>query len=336
MKFFKSCIIAVFLASQGFALTLKERFDHSQVGDYVVTEQDKNLCLLFVRSLTQDLLVIDEMTFHESDLPKNFKSWQQASFGRTYPISWISFQFDRKTGVLEDAYNFNEKTWLEFEQQEVFLKGLLNLNLSLVSEKDRKKIGPSPANNEPDLRKSWCPPLTIHGVKYSKPSYEVYKGRWAEDSSLLSKCHIEMYFSKNDPSLPFPSWIEINNGHYGFKLKGVDSGHNLAVDQLRSLPRKPMLLASSFEYKKDLVIIKVKVPRSSKNFELFAECPKTKKQIPLKYQLSPLDEKDLYFLSLSTKHLQEKLDRSKSYHLVFYPDKNPDFFIRTQDVFICP
>ena len=316
------------------ATSLKERFDHAQVGDYVVTEQDKNYCLLFVRQLDSDVLIIDEMTFHEHDLEKNFKNWQKASFGKAYPISWISFQFDKKTGFLEEAYNFNEKTFLEFQEQDVFLKGLLNLKLSLVKESDRKKIGPTPIDQ--DFRKCWCPPLTIQGVKYDKPSYDVFEGRWDEDGSLLSKCRIEMYFSQIDSSLPFPTWIEINNGHYGFKLKGVDSGHNFALQNLRPLPKKPLLLASGFEYKKDLLLIKIKAPRSRRDFDLVAECPKTKKQIPLKYQLSSSGEKDLFYLTISLKEMQQKLERSKSYHLLFYPDKNPDFFIRTQDVFICP
>lgn len=319
-----------------YALSLKSRFDHAQIGDYLVTEQDKNLCLLFVRYLDQDTLVIDEMTFNEHDLPKGFKKWQQAAFGNAYPVSWISFQFNKQTGILEDAYNFNEKSWLEFREEDVFLKGLLNLDLTLVKDQERKKIGASPKDGDPDLRKCWCPPLVINGEKYPKPSYDVYKGRWAQDSSLLSQCHIDMYFSKADPSLPFPTWIEINNGHYGFKLKGIDAGHNFAVNSLRALPKKPMLIASSFEYKKDLLLIQIKVPKTSKNFELFAECPKTKKLTPLQYQLTPTQEKDLYYLSISLKELHTHLERSKSYHLVFFPEKNPNFFIRTQDLFICP
>jgi hypothetical protein len=318
------------------ALSLKDRFDHAQIGDFVVTEQDKNYCLLFIRHLDADILVIDEMTFHEQNLPKNFKGWQKAEFGNAYPLSWISFQFDRKTGILEEAYNFNEKSWLEFQEQEVFLKGLLNLDLSYVKDSDRKKIGATPRDQEPDLRKCWCPPLIIQGIRYHKPLYEVYKGRWAEDMSLLSRCHIEMYFSKHDSSLPFPTWIEINNGHYGFKLKGVDAGHNFALEYIRPLPKKPLLLASGFEYKKDLLLIKIKAPRSSRDFDLCAECPKTKVKIPLKYSLSSCGEKDLFFLTVSLKELHTQLEKSKSYHLIFYPDKNPDFFIRTQDLFICP
>lgn len=318
------------------ALSLKTRFDHAQVGDYVVTEQDKNLCLLFVRHLDPETLIIDEMTFNEHDLPKGFKHWQQAAFGHAYPVSWISFQFNKQSGILEDAYNFNEKSWLEFREEEVFLKGLLNLDLTAVKDQDRKKIGTSPKDGDPDLRKCWCPPLVINGQKYQKPTYDVYKGRWAEDSSILSKCQIEMYFSKVDSSLPFPTWIEINNGHYGFKLKGIDAGHNFDVQSLRPLPKKPMLIASGFEYKKDLLLIQVKVPKTSKNFELFAECPKTKKLTALNYQLTNTQEKDLYYLTLSLKEMHSKLERSKSYHLVFFPEKNPNFFIRTQDLFICP
>lgn len=336
LGFMKKLVTLLVLGCQLCAISLKQRFDHAQVGDYVVTEQDKNLCLLFVRHLDQDILIIDEMTFNENDLPKGFKNWQSAAFGNAYPVSWISFQFNKQSGILEEAYNFNEKSWLEFREEEVFLKGLLNLDLNFVKDQDRKKIGSSPKDGDPDLRKCWCPPLVINGQKYQKPSYDVFKGRWPEDSSLLSKCQIEMYFSKVDSSLPFPTWIEINNGHYGFKLKGIDAGHNFHVNALRPLPKKPMLIASNFEYKKDLIVIQIKVPRTSKNFELFAECPKTKQQIQLNYQLTQAQEKDLYFLTLSLKELHSKLERSKSYHLVIFPDKNPNFFIRTQDLFICP
>lgn len=329
-------ILTLLLSWHISALSLKSRFDHAQVGDYVVTEQDKNLCLLFVRHLDQETLIIDEMTFHENDLPKEFNKWQQAAFGNAYPMSWISFQFNKQSGILEDAYNFNEKTWLEFQEEEVFLKGLLNLDLSVVKEQERKKIGALPKDGDPDFRKFWAPPLVVHGKKQSKPTYDVFKGRWPEDTSLLSKCHIEMYFSKLDSSLPFPTWIEINNGHYGFKLKGIDAGHHFDVNSLRALPKKPLLIASGFEYKKDLILLQVKVPKPSKNFELFAQCPKTKTLTSLTYQLTNTAEKDLYYLSISLKELHLKLESSKSYHLVFFPEKNPNFFIRTQDLFICP
>lgn len=330
-------ILSTLITSQlCFGLTLKDRFDHAAIGDYLVTEQDRNFCLLFVRELNQDVLIIDEMTFHEKDLPKNFNTWRHADFKGAYPLSWVSFQFDRKTGSLEEAYSFHEKTWLEFKEEDIFLKGLLNLEMTQLDDRERKKIGPTPTSGEPDLRKSWNPPLTLSGTKYTKPSYEVFKGRWPHDATLLSKCHIEMYFSKNDSSLPFPTWIEINNGHIAFKLKGVDAGHDFNVNNIRQLPKKPLLIASGFEYKSDLVVIKIKAPRLSRNFELFAECPSTKKQVRIDYKLTSCGEKDLFYLTLPIKTLAKVLEKSKSYHLVFYPEKNPNFFIRTQDVFICP
>lgn len=332
----KAVLFFLSISSLSFSLSLRDRFNHAQIGDYVVTEQDKNYCLLFVRQLDQEILVIDEITFSEKDLPSDFKQWQNAEFGKAYPLSWISFIFDRKTGVLEDAYNFTERSWLEFSEEEVFLKGLLNLDLFPVKETERKKIGPTPKENEADLRKNWAPPLILEGVKFNKPTFDVFKGRWAQDSSILSKCHIEMYFSKHDPSLPFPTWIEINNGHYGFKLKGVDAGHKFKLEKLRPLPLKPLLVASGFEYKKDLLYLKIKAPRSRRNFELCAQNPSSKEQIPLTYTLSSTGEKDLFFLMIPVKELKNKLQSSKSYQLVFYPDQTKDFFIKTQDLFICP
>lgn len=207
---------------------LQYKFERAQVGDFVVTVQEKNCSLLFIRSLTADTLLLEEVSVpeHLVDLKKiDWKKWVgQKAPGHT---SWTLFEIDRKTSALIKCFSFSKNGWLYLDSSEQFLTRLLSLPLQTLPEKDRKKIGPQATNPEDDHRSLWNPPLIVEGKKMDKPAYDVMQTEWPDDGSRLSRCAIELYFSKSQPQFPFPYWLEVKSPHYSFKMRAIDSGHGL-------------------------------------------------------------------------------------------------------------
>lgn len=238
----------LFLFSDSF-LHLKEKFYCGKVGDYIVSSQEGHYSLLFIRSLSKESLILEEVTIPEYliDLKQcDWQSWlNKKAPGHT---SWTLYEVSLDTGKLIEAFSYSKKGWLYLTESEQFFSRLMTLPLTRVSQENRKKIGPSPEKGEEDRRALWNPPVTIYGKKLSKPSFEVFSTRWPEDSSPLSSCHIELYFFKDDPSFPFPFWLEIKSPHYSFKMKAVDSGHNLFSPIPGKIPYRSPSKPTSYEH----------------------------------------------------------------------------------------
>ena len=66
MKYLFSLLLICFIPLN--ALTLKEKFTQAEPGDYVVTAQGKNYSTLFIRSLSDGSLVLEEITAPEKAL----------------------------------------------------------------------------------------------------------------------------------------------------------------------------------------------------------------------------------------------------------------------------
>lgn len=208
---------------------LQEKFSESASGDFVVTAQEGHYSLLLIRSISPQRLYLEEVSvpLGHIDLKKiDWKGWVEGKApGHT---SWTLYEIDRSSGKLVECFSYSKNGWLYLDESEQFLTRLLFLPLERVPEEQRKKIGPQPLQGETDRRATWNPPLVVEGKKISKPTFEVMKAKWPEDSSRLSLCTVELYFSKEDLSLAFPYWIEIQSPHYAFKVRAIDSGHNLS------------------------------------------------------------------------------------------------------------
>lgn len=232
---------ALFFFSMPFAIgattySLEQRFTHAHAGDFIVTAQENNYSLLFIRSITSDLLLLEEISVpaYQIDLKKIiWKNWvSNKAPGHT---SWTLYEIDRKNGKLIECFSYSKNGWVFLDQSEQFLTRLLSLSLNPVSDKERKKIGPPPVNQEEDRRALWNPPLIMEGKKIAKPTFDVWKTQWPEDGSRLSRCSIELYFIKD---FAFPFWLEVQSPHYTFKMRTIDSGHHLSSPMTGSMPHR--------------------------------------------------------------------------------------------------
>ncbi len=234
MRYLFNLLLIYFIPLYG--VTLKEKFTQALPGDYIVTSQSKNCSILFIRSLSENSLTLEEISFPEKayDL-KEIKKW--VAKGAPGHTSWVAYEIDLQDNSLKNSYSFDQRGWLYTQDGEYFLAKLLALPLNRKPQGQRKRIGPPPLNGEADQRAVWNPPLIRDGKKISKPKFDVWSGKWPKDDTQLSGCEIEFYFIQ---SFALPYWIEIKSPHYTLKIRTVDSGEGL-TSPFRLIPQKPPL-----------------------------------------------------------------------------------------------
>ncbi len=199
-------------------MTLKDKIVAAEAGDYVVTEQAKNYSVLIIRQKSAERLVLEEISTPK--LQKSWKRWvEERAPGAT---SWVMYEIDLKTDKLLDSYSFTQGGWLYMEEGSHFLTKLLTLPLEKLKPGQRKRIGPAPLTGEDDRRSLWM------------PQADVYETCWPEDRSRIASSKIHVYFTTS----PFPSWIEVHEGHYDFKIRALESGKGLESPR-KMFPKRP-------------------------------------------------------------------------------------------------
>lgn len=216
---------------------LKEKLSKGQVGDFFVTAQDGNYSLLSIRSLNSNLLVLEEISVPAKQIDLKHANWKKwvtnKAPGHT---SWTLLEIDLASGKLLECFSVSKNAWAYLDDSEQFFTRLLCLPLDVVTDSQRKKIGPAPNSGEPDCRSCWNPPLVIEGKKVEKPQFEVVKARWPDDGSQLALCVVELYFAEQLPT--FPCWLEVQSPHYTFKMRAVDTGRGLISPIKGGMPHR--------------------------------------------------------------------------------------------------
>lgn len=234
-------LIILFSATHLFSITLKDKFSHATPGDYIITEQAKNYSILFVRAITENSLILEEISAPTKAVALEKTTWQEWISARAPGhTSWISYEIDFKDNILKESYSYTQNSWLYVDDSDYILAKLLTLSLDPVQPATRRRIGPAPPPGEPDTRAVWTPSLVIGGKKISKPKTEVWHGKWPNDGTLLAGCGIELYFDGERPLFPFPFWMEVQSPHYAFKVRTIDSGSGLN-SPMPLLPRHPSI-----------------------------------------------------------------------------------------------
>lgn len=336
--FFFAFLLSIFHL-QGLDFALKDKFRVAHVGDYIVTSQDKNYSILLIKEKGDTSIVFEEISFPETMLDPKKMSWQ-AYLDNKAPnhSSWILFEMSLITGELIECYSVSQRSWISLEESEHFLSKFFCLPLKEVPFEERKRIGPPPKDREDDHRAFWYPPLFIHGKKKEKPLFDIRKSKWAPDGSLLSNSSIEMFFYADDRSYPFPIWIEVNNGHYGFKIRAQDTGKNLKAAYERPLPKRPPLIAGNFAWRKDGLELPIKCPSYAKDFDLESIDISDPSFIrtPLQHSLITTDKKELYILKLSKEEILSRLLHHHRYRLALTPKGQNTITIETEESFLLP
>lgn len=333
---FFSLLFGISSQNQGLALTLADKLKKSHEGDFIVTEQDKTYSLLAIRSIYQDRLLLEEIAAPVSVLSRT-PSWQTwISEGAPGHTSWIMYEIDMETCSLIEAYSFTKKGFLFLDHSQHFLSRLLSLNLRKVPDLDRKKTGPAPHADEIDRRKIWNPTVKINGIK-TKIECDAWKTVWPKDDSLLSGCHLQLYFGTGQTPFELPFWIEASNGHYTHAIKTVDSGRGLSSPIRGKLPRRTPKL-TLINKSDEIIRFTLKSPAYYTHFQLFAfDIIKPYENIgPFSHLQVQSAEKEVLFLDVSQKEIDGFLKKGHRYKWIIIPQGSDLVSIESEDFFQWP
>ncbi len=265
-----ACSFILFIVSFfGTEFRLKERVEKGKVGDYVVTEANKMVTLLAIRSISPQTVLLEEISAPLQNLKNRPASWaewvKKKAPGHT---SWSMMEIDLQSGQLIECYSFSRSAWLQLSPKENLFATLLHLPMRSVPLENRRKIGPPPITGEPDFRKIWTPPLVCEGKKIQNADFDVYQTIWPEDGTELSGQQVCLYFDQQK-QCPLPFWIQVETSHATAALRTIDWGRNLPVVH-KTIPRRvPEFVGLPIKTEKSLKL-NLKSPKYYQQFELYA------------------------------------------------------------------
>lgn len=325
------------LPVQGAPLSLQQKFTQAQAGDFIVTAQDGNFSLLFIRTITADVLLLEEISVPEKQIELktiDWKKWAESKApGHT---SWTLYEIDRRSGALIECFSYSKNGWLYLDSSEQFLTRLLTLPLNPVADAERKKIGPQPASGETDRRALWNPPLVLEGKKHDRAAFEVLKTQWPDDGSRLSLCSIELYFSKQQPTFPFPYWLEVQSPHYAFKMRTIDSGHGLASPHSGPMPHRSPQILGTTQKSKDSWKLCIQTPAYFQKLHLFVLdlTGESKATLPIAFTSAIGKNPEEMILEILSSELNKKLQGGHRYQWVLIPEGSSNIYIESEESFI--
>lgn len=314
---------------------LQEKFRHASPGEYIVTVYENTCSLLILRSLSSDILILEEISVPLSQLNLKTIKWSawlsQKAPGHT---AWTLYEIDLKKGQVIECFSYSKNGWIYLENQEQFFAKLLTLPFLSVSDSEKKKIGPSPAAGETDHRKIWNPPLVIEGKKIDKPSFDVLRTRWPDDSSPLALCHIDLYFDASHPHFPFPYWIEVQSPHYAFKMRSIESGHNLTSPMALQVPRRPPVLLGPAQKTQTIWTIPLRAALYHEAVHLFAiDLSEPHPPISIPHRLERQSHTEQTSLLIHTSDLKNLLNPHHRYRWAILSDKTPSVYVNSEETF---
>lgn len=218
--FFLFWILALFADLSADSLVLKQNLRQAKQGDYIVTAQGKTYTLLHVFAKTEEALTIEEISVPISryTLPNGaWKDW--IAQGAPNYTSWVMYSIDLSTGQIKKFYSFSQSGWHELSSIDNFLSTLLNLELVLIPDQERKKVGRS-------SKEIWQPNLVFEGRKIPGVEFQAWMTRWPNDGTELACKSIEIYVPLESAKYPsyFPYWLQISGMVGKAKVRIVDSG----------------------------------------------------------------------------------------------------------------
>lgn len=210
-------------------MILKDNLKRAQLGDFIVTAQNKTYTMLLVREKNDKELTFEEITVPASRKPQGM-SWREwIHKGASGHTGWIMYQVSLESGLVTNVFSFNKNEWVSIPKTQNILSTLLNLRLKLVSLQDRKKIGLRPFNGSKESRALWQPRMVVDGQTIQGVSFEAWRTRWPKDGSELAGKNIEVYVPLENDKYPsyFPYWLQISGMVGKAQIRIVDSGTTL-------------------------------------------------------------------------------------------------------------
>jgi hypothetical protein len=315
-----------------FSLDIKERLAKAKSGDYIVTEANKMITLIAIRSITPQSIVLEEISAPLPNLkerPTSWPEWVKAKApGHT---SWSMIEIDLQNSQILECFSFSRSAWIQLSQKESLLATLLNLPLHKAEH--RRRIGPAPMAGEADHRKIWNPPLVCEGKKKNDAQFDVFETTWPQDSSELAGKKVSLYFDR-EKQFPLPFWIEVETSHATAALRTIDSGKNLPSLH-RHIPRRVPEFVGQPQKTKNGLRLSLKSPKYYRQFELFAiDITTREKQIcPVTYSLSHGDG-ELLTLEIDEDELSQTLQSDHRYTWLLVPVGHSESYTESSKPFL--
>ncbi|WP_195155526.1 hypothetical protein [Candidatus Protochlamydia phocaeensis] len=224
-------------------LVLRDNLQRAEPGDYLVISSNKTDTLMHIYAKQDNVITIEEIAVPDGEKPNklSWKDWvTQNAPGNT---SWVMYDIDLRTGQMISYYSFTKRGWYEIPDADNFLSKLLNLRLTKIPLKARKKVGPKPTSG-PDFRPLWQPRMIVDGKTLKDVQFDGWTTKWPRDSSDLSGKTIEVYLPQESQRYPsyFPYWLQINGAVGKAKIRVIDSGNHLHS------PKPPLSELSSYSF----------------------------------------------------------------------------------------
>lgn len=327
MRFFITLIsILILLTSKAFPISLKEKMDRAQPGDYIVLQQDKNFAVLFLRSIEQNSVQLEEISTAQNPRAQNMTWKEWVHNGAPGASGWLIYEIDTQNFRVAECYAPSQRQWVFIDASAQFLPQLLGLNLRKIPLHERRKIGPGPKDGESDNRKIWNPKIFCEGALSKSNSASAFHSEWPKDGSRLAGCTVELYFDDARPSFPFPIWFEVSNGHYTFKMQAADSGSGMISAFKEPMPHRPPLFRSAHKVHKESISLPLELPRTEDTLHLYAVPTRgdSTAPIPIPFTLTSGSS-----LEITLKDLKHLLSYDMRYRWILTVEEYPDIYVES-------
>lgn len=334
MKKWILCFLATSSFLFGGEFYLKDRFQKARPGDYIVTEANKMVTVLAIRSMTPQTMILEEISAPLQNLkkiPESWADWVRAKApGHT---SWSMTEIDVTTGQVLECYSFSRASWIQLSSKESLLATLLHLPLKTIDPDKRRRIGPPPSPDEADYRKEWNPPLVYEGKKIEHALFDVFETLWPQDGTEMAGKTVSLYFDK-EKKFPLPYWIQIDASAATASLRTIDGGKSLP-SPYRCIPRRVPEFIGAPQKSEKGIRLSLKSPNYYCEFELFAiDVTSREKQIhPISHSLVR-GEGEFLSVEIKEEDLSEILQPDHRYTWLLVPAGHSESYTESVKPFL--
>jgi|GEM_PF-975390 len=307
------------------SFSLKDKFNAPSLrGSFIVTEYEKTTSFLRVYSVSPPYLFLEEINIPSQLRPKKLPHWDLWLQDKApHHTSWLLYQIDLNLCTIVDCYSFSRQSYISLQKEHSFLAQLMTLPLQCISEENRKRIGSKSPSDELDMRKIWSPPKILHGKKIAHPTFQAMRATWPKDDSLLSGKLIDLYFDQDNPSFPFPYWIEMGDGHNVLKIRAIDSGYSLCFPLQGPPPKPPSIETVSVSPEGMTITLAHTSAEESFQIVLSSTHQKVHSSISLPHKVSSSGPDTLLTISQEVLATHLDLQTPTSYYLSVIPINTP-------------
>lgn len=330
---FLSLLLAFFAIypSPLLGVQIKNKLTSAKVGSYAVIKHHRHCTLIHLQSRESTHLLFEEITIPIHQLP-NWEQTQQGHWkewvcqGAPGHTSWILYTFDLEKNAITRCFSITENTYLETKHLNSLLATLFTLDLTPLSQKKQLQKRATQLAGQVEKTAPWSPPKYHEGKRCKNPKYEVFQTKWPTDGSPLGGNLLTIYFDRENPSFPFPYWMQLRKGGIKWKMHVVDSGKHLGAPKKHFPKIQPTFLSldpSSNNHLKGGLECTLHVPFYYQTIALYAidttVSPRKMTLVPA--TLSRSQEKVTLLVDSET--LSSLLEKNHRYIWIAIPDEEP-------------